>query len=249
MKFWYEKVDCIHLYRTGSSDELPWMRQILVMFSQVSQKTGNVMAIRSMIGFSSRFLSCRVNYYSMDHTQTVRRNKWNHKKYKGQQPALRRWLTSTGGKMLRKSIKKPLKISACKWNRSYRAVGYYKYRQLDKAKRENCIYLKHPNASYEMFRITEVVLYILAMYFVTCSTLRSFCTATVLLRWRSWYSDWLRAGQPRGLSSSLVSVKNFQTGYGSHPDPYPMGTGSYFAGGKAAGEWSGSIHPLPHTSS
>jgi hypothetical protein len=51
----------------------------------------------------------------------------------------------------------------------------------------------------------------------------------------SRYSDWLRAGQPRGLSSSPCKVKNFlhvlQTGSGVHPTSYPLGTG-----GKAAGE-------------
>jgi hypothetical protein len=47
----------------------------------------------------------------------------------------------------------------------------------------------------------------------------------------SRYSDWLRAGRPRGWSSSPGRVKNFlfSTGYGAHPGSYPVGTG-----GKAA---------------
>jgi hypothetical protein len=44
---------------------------------------------------------------------------------------------------------------------------------------------------------------------------------------RSRYSDWLRAGRPRGRSSSAGNVKNFsllhvvQTGSGVHPTSYP----------------------------
>jgi hypothetical protein len=41
------------------------------------------------------------------------------------------------------------------------------------------------------------------------------------------YSDWLRAGRPRGCSSSPARVKNFlhviQTGSGVHPTSYPGG--------------------------
>jgi hypothetical protein len=50
----------------------------------------------------------------------------------------------------------------------------------------------------------------------------------------NWYSDWLRAGRPRGRSSSLGRVKNFlhvvQTGSGVHPTSYPMGTGALSLG-------------------
>jgi hypothetical protein len=55
------------------------------------------------------------------------------------------------------------------------------------------------------------------------------------------YSDWLRAGRPRGRSSSPGRSKNFsflhvvQTGSGAHPVSYPAGTGGSFPGGKAAG--------------
>jgi hypothetical protein len=56
---------------------------------------------------------------------------------------------------------------------------------------------------------------------------------------RSRYSDWLRAGRLRGRSSSPGSVKNFlhvvQTGSDVHPTSYPICTGAFFAGGKAAG--------------
>jgi hypothetical protein len=53
------------------------------------------------------------------------------------------------------------------------------------------------------------------------------------------YSDWLRAGRPRGRSSSPDKVKNFlhvvQTGSGVHPTSYPMGTG----GSSPAIKWPG----------
>jgi hypothetical protein len=55
----------------------------------------------------------------------------------------------------------------------------------------------------------------------------------------SRYSDWLRDGQPKGLSSSPGRVKNFfhvvQTGSGVHPTAYPMGTGGFFLGVKRSG--------------
>jgi hypothetical protein len=45
---------------------------------------------------------------------------------------------------------------------------------------------------------------------------------------QSRYSDWLRAGRPRGRSSSPGRIKNFlqvvQTGSGDHPASYPMAT-------------------------
>jgi hypothetical protein len=50
--------------------------------------------------------------------------------------------------------------------------------------------------------------------------------------------DGLRAGRPRGRSSSPGRVKNFlhvvQTGPGARPASYTMGTGGPFSGGKAA---------------
>jgi hypothetical protein len=56
----------------------------------------------------------------------------------------------------------------------------------------------------------------------------------------SRYSDWLGAGRPRGRSLSPGGGKNFlqvvQTGSGVHPSSYPMGTGGYFPGVKAAGK-------------
>jgi hypothetical protein len=54
------------------------------------------------------------------------------------------------------------------------------------------------------------------------------------------YSYWLRAGRPRGRSSSPGMGQDFsplhvvQTGSGAHPASYPMGTGGPFPGGKAA---------------
>jgi hypothetical protein len=60
----------------------------------------------------------------------------------------------------------------------------------------------------------------------------------------SRYSNWLRAGRPRGRSSRPGKVKNFlfstlfQTVSGVHPTFYPMGTGDSFPGYKAAGTWS-----------
>jgi hypothetical protein len=58
-------------------------------------------------------------------------------------------------------------------------------------------------------------------------------------RSRSRYSDWLRAGRPRGRSSSPGRVKDFvQSGSEVHPTSYPMGTGGSFPGGEAAGAWS-----------
>jgi hypothetical protein len=52
--------------------------------------------------------------------------------------------------------------------------------------------------------------------------------------------DWVRAGRPRGRSSSLGRVKNFvlhvvQTGSGVQPVSYPMCTGGSFSGGKEVG--------------
>jgi hypothetical protein len=59
---------------------------------------------------------------------------------------------------------------------------------------------------------------------------------------RSRYSDWLRAGRPRGRSLSPCRVKYFlhvvQSGSGVHPTSYPMGTGGSFLGGKAVEAWS-----------
>jgi hypothetical protein len=164
-----------------------------------------------MIGFSSRLLSCRVNYYSMDHMQPVQRDKWNHTKYKGQQHSLRRWTTSTGGKMLRKFINKLLKISASKWNRSYRAVGYYKYRPRDKVNTRK-LYLFEASKNN-----LSCTVYICHVFLDLFHTLRSFCTVSVLLRWRSRYSDWLQAGQLRSQNSTLVRVENFHFSKLSRP--------------------------------
>jgi hypothetical protein len=57
-------------------------------------------------------------------------------------------------------------------------------------------------------------------------------------------AHWLRAGRPRGRSSSPGRVKNFiflhvvQTGSGAHRASYRMCTGGPFPGGKAVGAWS-----------
>jgi hypothetical protein len=55
-------------------------------------------------------------------------------------------------------------------------------------------------------------------------------------------SDWLRAAQRRGRSSSPSRVKNFlhfvQTGSEAHPSSYPMFTAGSFPGGKFAGACS-----------
>jgi hypothetical protein len=81
------------------------------------------------------------------------------------------------------------------------------------------------------------------------------------------YSDWLRAGRPRVLSSSPCSVKNFhfyissRSFLGSTQPPIQWVPGTLSPGVKAAREWnwplnfqlvsrsrkSGSIRPLPHT--
>jgi hypothetical protein len=61
---------------------------------------------------------------------------------------------------------------------------------------------------------------------------------------RSRYSDWLRAGRPRGRSSSPGRGQEFSLLHvvhpdcGAHPASYPMGTGGSFPGSKAAGAWS-----------
>jgi hypothetical protein len=54
---------------------------------------------------------------------------------------------------------------------------------------------------------------------------------------------WLRAGRPRGRSSSPGEVKNFFFCALCRPALGPTGTGGSFREGKAAGEWS-----WPHTS-
>jgi hypothetical protein len=54
----------------------------------------------------------------------------------------------------------------------------------------------------------------------------------------SRYRDWLRAGRPRGRSSSPGSGKNFlhvQTGSGAHPASCLVGTGSSSPGLKRPG--------------
>jgi hypothetical protein len=62
--------------------------------------------------------------------------------------------------------------------------------------------------------------------------------------WRSRYSDWLRAGRPRGLSSNPGRVKNFLFSTSSRPvlgptqASYSMGARGSFPGGKAARAWS-----------
>jgi hypothetical protein len=52
---------------------------------------------------------------------------------------------------------------------------------------------------------------------------------------RSRYSDWLRAGRPRGPSSSPDRGENFlhvvQTGSGAYPASFPMGIGESFPWG------------------
>jgi hypothetical protein len=57
---------------------------------------------------------------------------------------------------------------------------------------------------------------------------------------RSRYSDWLRAGRPRGrnLSQEFSLFHVVHAGSGAHPDSYPMGTGGSFSRGKAARAWS-----------
>jgi hypothetical protein len=59
---------------------------------------------------------------------------------------------------------------------------------------------------------------------------------------RSRYSDWLQAGRPRSLRSSLGRVKNFRCKSSSRPTlgptQPPLVTGSSFPGGKPAGVWS-----------
>jgi hypothetical protein len=62
--------------------------------------------------------------------------------------------------------------------------------------------------------------------------------------WRSRYSDWLRAGRPRGRSSSPGSGKNFhfstfsKPALGSTQHPIQSERGAFFPEGKAAGAWS-----------
>jgi hypothetical protein len=58
-------------------------------------------------------------------------------------------------------------------------------------------------------------------------------------RWRSLYSDWLRAAQPSGWNPSLDRVRNFHfsylsrlTGSGAHLAFYRMDTRGYFLGVK-----------------
>jgi hypothetical protein len=82
----------------------------------------------------------------------------------------------------------------------------------------------------------------------------------------SRYSDWLRPGRRRGQISSLGSVKNFflqvvQTGSGTHPTSYSIGTGGSFPGLKRPvreadhlqivprSKRCGSVHLLTHTPS
>jgi hypothetical protein len=61
---------------------------------------------------------------------------------------------------------------------------------------------------------------------------------------RSRYSDWLRAGRPRGLEVEFRYGKDFsllhsvQTGSGAHPASYPMGNEGSFPWSKAAEVWS-----------
>jgi hypothetical protein len=59
--------------------------------------------------------------------------------------------------------------------------------------------------------------------------------------WLSRYSDWLRAGRPRGRSSSPGGVKNFLFSTSPHrfsgptqSSSYPVGTEGSFRGGKLA---------------
>jgi hypothetical protein len=54
----------------------------------------------------------------------------------------------------------------------------------------------------------------------------------------SRYSDWLRAGRPKGRSSESRWGKEFSLLYvvsGTNQASYPMGTEGSFFGGKAAG--------------
>jgi hypothetical protein len=64
--------------------------------------------------------------------------------------------------------------------------------------------------------------------------------------WGSRYSDWLRAGRPRGRSSSPGRIKNFlqvfQTGSGVHPTSYQMGTGALSPGVKRPGPEADHLH-------
>jgi hypothetical protein len=56
-----------------------------------------------------------------------------------------------------------------------------------------------------------------------------FSISFLLTVFLSRYSDWPRAGRPRGLSSSSARVKNFltvQTDSGVHPTSYTMATGA-----------------------
>jgi hypothetical protein len=58
--------------------------------------------------------------------------------------------------------------------------------------------------------------------------------------YRSWYSDWLRAGRPSGRSSSPGRVMNFLFSTSSRPalgstQPFIQWYGGSFPGGKAAG--------------
>jgi hypothetical protein len=92
---------------------------------------------------------------------------------------------------------------------------------------------------------------------------RTFLSTTALV-W-SRYSDWLRAGRPRGRSSSRDMVKNFSRIFTSSCRPYRLwghpASHLMRAGGKVSGPWSWplklvprsrkceSIHPLPPTPS
>jgi hypothetical protein len=67
-----------------------------------------------------------------------------------------------------------------------------------------------------------------------------FYAVFVELRQRSRYSYWLRAGRPRGRSSSSVgqefSLRHVvHTDSGAHPASNPMDRGASFPDGKAAG--------------
>ena len=64
---------------------------------------------------------------------------------------------------------------------------------------------------------------------------KRFLYSTVIHRaiseWRSWYSDWLRAGQsvvvfPIG-TRDYSFLQNLQTDFGAYPTSYPIGTGLF----------------------
>jgi hypothetical protein len=93
-------------------------------------------------------------------------------------------------------------------------------------------------------KLWNSVSWFLSLFFLKFILEGTVCVHAVGLESCNWYSNWLQAGQPRGLSLSPSRGKNFlfstssQIGSGVNLASCAVGTRGFLPGGKATWAWS-----------